>query len=97
MEQRKTERLLLNILPSSIADQLKDTPTTIAEQYESVTILFADIVGFTKLSAEISATELVKLLNYVFSAFDQLTERYNLENQTIGDAYMAPAVYLLPD
>ena len=90
LEQRKTERLLLNILPSSIANQLKDAPATIAEQYESVTILFADIVGFTKLSSQISATELVKLLNYIFSAFDQLTEHYELEKiKTIGDAYMA--------
>lgn len=89
LEQRKTERLLLNILPASIANQLKDTPTTIAEHYETVTILFADIVGFTKLSTQISATELVKLLNYIFSAFDQLTERYELEKiKTIGDAYM---------
>ncbi len=90
IEQLKTERLLLNILPVSIANQLKDTPTTIAEHYDAVTILFADIVGFTKLSSEISATELVKLLNYIFSAFDQLTERYELEKiKTIGDAYMA--------
>lgn len=90
IEQLKTERLLLNILPASIANQLKDTPTTIAEHYEMVTILFADIVGFTQLSSEISATELVKLLNYIFSAFDQLTERYELEKiKTIGDAYMA--------
>jgi PAS domain S-box-containing protein len=90
LEQLKTERLLLNILPVSIANQLKDTPATIAEDYDAVTILFADIVGFTQLSSEISATELVKLLNYIFSAFDQLTERYELEKiKTIGDAYMA--------
>ncbi|KPQ33332.1 MAG: adenylate cyclase, family 3 [Phormidium sp. OSCR] len=97
LEQLKTERLLLNILPVSIANQLKDTPTTIAEHYESVTILFADIVGFTKLSSEISATELVKLLNYIFSAFDQLSERYELEKiKTIGDAYMAAGGLPIP-
>jgi class 3 adenylate cyclase len=88
-EQIKTEKLLLNILPKPIAEQLKDTPTTIAEHYEMVTILFADIVGFTSLSSQIPAPELVKLLNYVFSAFDRLSEQYGLEKiKTIGDAYM---------
>lgn len=88
-EQMKTEKLLLNILPKPIAEQLKDTPTTIAEHYEMVTILFADIVGFTSLSSQIPAPELVKLLNYVFSAFDRLSEQYGLEKiKTIGDAYM---------
>jgi len=88
-EQIKTEKLLLNILPAAIAERLKDEPTTIADNYTEVTILFADIVGFTKLSSQIPATELVQLLNHVFSAFDRLSERHGLEKiKTIGDAYM---------
>ncbi len=88
-EQEKSERLLLNILPEAIAQQLKDGNSNIAQKFDAVTILFADIVGFTKLSAVISATELVDLLNEIFSAFDRLTEQYGLEKiKTIGDAYM---------
>ncbi|OAB55184.1 hypothetical protein AY599_08345 [Leptolyngbya valderiana BDU 20041] len=88
-EQIETEKLLLNILPAAIAKRLKNESKTIADDYTSVTILFADIVGFTKLSSQIPATELVQLLNYVFSAFDRLSERHGLEKiKTIGDAYM---------
>ncbi|MGC9502848.1 MAG: adenylate/guanylate cyclase domain-containing protein [Baaleninema sp.] len=88
-EQIETEKLLLNILPAAIAKRLKDESKTIADDYTAVTILFADIVGFTKLSSQIPATELVQLLNYVFSAFDRLSERHGLEKiKTIGDAYM---------
>ncbi|MBE9040829.1 PAS domain S-box protein [Oscillatoriales cyanobacterium LEGE 11467] len=89
-EQREqTERLLLNILPEAIADRLKQEEGIIAEDFEEVTVLFADIVGFTELSAQISATDLVRLLNQVFSAFDKLSEKHGLEKiKTIGDAYM---------
>ncbi len=88
-EQEKSERLLLNILPEPIAAQLKQNPSVIAERFESVTILFADIVNFTQLSARIPATQLVCILNDIFSAFDRLAERYDLEKiKTIGDAYM---------
>jgi PAS domain S-box-containing protein len=87
--KQQSERLLLNILPRSIAEQLKQTPGAIAQQFDEVTILFADIVGFTPLSAKMSPIELVNLLNSVFSAFDQLAEQYDLEKiKTIGDAYM---------
>jgi adenylate cyclase len=89
LERAKSERLLLNILPRSIAVQLKQEPTAIAEHFEEVSILFADIVGFTPLSERMSAIELVKLLNHIFSDFDRLTEKYGLEKiKTIGDAYM---------
>jgi adenylate cyclase len=88
-EQEKSERLLLNILPEAVAQQLKQEHQTIAESFAEVTVLFADIVGFTRISASIPATELVKLLNQIFSTFDDLAERHGLEKiKTIGDAYM---------
>ena len=89
IEQEKSERLLLNVLPKAIADRLKREPGTIADTFENVTVLFADIAGFTKLSSRISATELVKLLNEIFSSFDFLAMQHGLEKiKTIGDAYM---------
>lgn len=89
MEQKKSELLLQNILPKKIAKQLKQDQKLIAESFDNVTVLFADIVGFTNLSSETSATELVNLLNQVFSAFDLLVVKYDLEKiKTIGDAYM---------
>lgn len=88
-EQEKSERLLLNILPSSIAQRLKAGDNSIADGFSSVTILFADLVEFTQLSERIPPAELVALLNEIFSAFDRLTEQYGLEKiKTIGDAYM---------
>lgn len=90
LEQEKSERLLLNILPSSVAQQLKQSPGVIAERFEEVTVLFADIVDFTPLSASIPPEELVNLLNDIFSLFDHLAEKHGLEKiKTIGDAYMA--------
>lgn len=88
-EREKVDRLLLNILPQSIAERLKHEQITIADSYTEATIMFADIVGFTPLSTRLSATELVSLLNKIFSAFDQLSEQHGLEKiKTIGDAYM---------
>lgn len=89
LEQQKSERLLLNILPEPIAQQLKDGHSSIAEGFAEVTILFADMVGFTQLSEHIPPGQLVNLLNEIFSAFDQLSEKHGLEKiKTIGDAYM---------
>lgn len=89
IEQAKAERLLLNILPAEIAEKLKQDQTAIADRFEEVTILFADIVNFTELSTKISPVELVSCLNQIFSAFDQLAEQHGLEKiKTIGDAYM---------
>ena len=89
MEQEKSEALLLNILPKAIAGRLKQSQDAIAEQFEEVTILFADIVGFTPLSARLQPVELVNLLNQIFSNFDRLADKYGLEKiKTIGDAYM---------
>ncbi len=91
-EKDKSEKLLLNILPEPIAEKLKAENGTIAESFAEATILFADIVDFTKLSARISPEELVEFLNHVFSAFDTLAETHGMEKiKTIGDAYMVVA------
>ncbi|WP_353930351.1 adenylate/guanylate cyclase domain-containing protein [Okeanomitos corallinicola TIOX110] len=88
-EKQKSDRLLLNILPAEIAQQLKQEESAIANRFDEVTILFADIVNFTGLSAQISPIELVNSLNEIFSNFDRLAEFYGLEKiKTIGDAYM---------
>jgi len=87
---RENQRLLLNVLPASIAEKLKQQTGIIAERDDDVSVLFADIVGFTPLSARLSPTALVEMLNRVFSGFDELTDRHGLEKiKTIGDAYMA--------
>ncbi|HAX75442.1 MAG TPA: adenylate/guanylate cyclase with GAF sensor(s) [Cyanobacteria bacterium UBA11372] len=91
-QQQKTEQLLLNILPEPVAHRLKQDPSAIADHFEDVTVLFADLVGFTEFSASTSPGELVNILNVVFSEFDRLAERHGLEKiKTIGDAYMAVA------
>jgi adenylate cyclase len=88
-EQEKSERLLLNILPKPIAERLKQGWNTIADSFSEVTVLFADIVDFTRLSVKVSPTDLVNLLNQIFSTFDQMAEKHGLEKiKTIGDAYM---------
>ncbi|CAD5972293.1 Adenylate cyclase [Planktothrix tepida] len=96
-EREKSERLLLNILPQSIAEQLKQNPHSIAERFEQATIMFADIVDFTGFSARISPSELVDLLNQIFSAFDELADKHNLEKiKTIGDSYMVAGGLPMP-
>lgn len=90
VEQMKSEKLMLNILPKPIADRLKRGEKNIAGSYPEVTVLFSDLVGFTKMSATKTAPELVKLLNDIFSRFDKRAELLGLEKiKTIGDAYMA--------
>lgn len=89
-EQEKSEKLLLNILPKHVAERIKAGDTNIAEMYMDVTVLFADLVGFTSLAADIPVRELLTLLNEVFTRFDTLTAKHGLEKiKTIGDAYMA--------
>jgi class 3 adenylate cyclase len=89
-EQEKSERLLLNILPQPVADRMKKGEINIADNFSDATVLVADLVGFTTLSAHIGPEQIVQLLNEIFSAFDFLTERHGLEKiKTIGDAYMA--------
>jgi PAS domain S-box-containing protein len=95
LARKKSEVLLLNILPQPIAERLKRLERgqrTIADSFDAVTILFADLVDFTKFSAQTSPTELVELLNIIFSKFDNLAEQHDLEKiKTIGDAYMVVA------
>ena len=87
--ERQSDELLRNILPAMIAERLKQGERTIAERFEEATVLFADLVGFTTLAAKLPPRELVEILNQVFSRFDQLADRYDLEKiKTIGDAYM---------
>jgi class 3 adenylate cyclase len=89
VEQEKSEQLLLNILPKAIAERMKKGETNIADSFPDVTVLVADLVGFTTLSAHIGPEQIVQLLNEIFSAFDLLTEKHGLEKiKTIGDAYM---------
>lgn len=88
-EQLKSDKLLLNILPESVADRLKKGEETISDGYLEATVLFADIVGFTSLSEELIPVELVAYLNRVFSCFDDLVKIHGLEKiKTIGDGYM---------
>ena len=88
-EHARSERLLLNILPAPIAERLKVSDGIIADGFHAVTVLFADIVGFTPLAETMSPNEVVELLNDVFSAFDELVEAHGLEKiKTIGDGYM---------
>lgn len=97
LEQKKSEQLLLNILPEPIANQLKQNLGVIAQQFNEVTIMFADIVGFTPLSARLKPIELVNLLNQIFSSFDELAEQLGLEKiKTVGDAYMVAAGLPIP-
>jgi adenylate cyclase len=88
-EQKKSERVLFNVLPSNIAERLKNNQGLIADGYADVTVMFADLVNFTQLTEQMSPEQMVGLLNTVFSGFDDLSEKYGLEKiKTIGDAYM---------
>lgn len=89
IEQEKSERLLLNILPGPVAERLKDSQSTIADGFADVTVMFADIVNFTAIAAGMSPSQIFSMLNRVFSTFDALAEKHGLEKiKTIGDAYM---------
>src|ERR671936_3208818 len=91
-EQARAESLLLNILPQSIADKLKAETQTIADQFSSASILFADVADFTPLAERLPPAEVVGVLDHLFSHFDDLAERYGLEKiKTIGDCYMVAA------
>jgi class 3 adenylate cyclase len=85
----ENEALLLNILPRSIADRLRGGETVIADRFDDMAVLFADVVGFTELSSRLTPNEVVSLLNDVFTTCDHLAERFGLEKiKTVGDAYM---------
>jgi guanylate cyclase len=90
--EERSEKLLLNVLPESIAIRLKRGEEPIADHYDEITVLFADLVGFTVRSAEETPAATVAVLNEVFSVFDGLVRRYGLEKiRTIGDSYMVAA------
>jgi class 3 adenylate cyclase len=89
LEQERSERLLLNVLPAPIAARLKAGEAVIADAFPEVTVLFADLVDFTRRSQRIGPAQVVATLNELFSAFDRLAQRHGLEKiKTIGDAYM---------
>ena len=88
-EQEKSETLLLNILPKQIADILKKEERVIADRYDNASIMFADLSGFTPMSAQMQPEEMIALLNKLYSHFDSLAEKYDVEKiRTIGDNYM---------
>lgn len=90
--RQRADDLLLNTLPRSVAERLKSGAQTIADGYDSVTVLFADIVNFTQMSADADPAAVVRLLNRIFSDFDDLAARHGLEKiKTVGDAYMVAA------
>ena len=96
-ERARAERLLLNVLPAEVAAELKEHGKTRARRFESVSVLFADLVGFTPLSASMDPEEMVDLLNDVFTHFDDLADRYGCEKiRTIGDGYMVAAGVPVP-
>lgn len=96
-EYDRSENLLLSILPETIARRLKTEPQTIADRHPAVTVLFADLVGFTELAGQKPAEKLLDMLNHIFSRFDMLVDRYGLEKiKTIGDAYMVAGGIPLP-
>jgi len=88
-EQKKSEQLLLNVLPLNIAQRLKDNHALIADGHSDVTVMFADITNFTQMTEQMAPKQMVGLLNTLFSWFDAMTDKYGLEKiKTIGDAYM---------
>ena len=92
VERENSERLLLNILPRPIAERMKKGQTSIADHHPDVTVLLADLVGFTALTSHVAPEEIVSLLNEIFSTFDLLAEKHRLEKiKTMGDAYMVAA------
>lgn len=89
IEQDRSERLLLNILPGPVAERLKHDNQTIADGFADVTVMFVDIVNFTKIAEGLTPQQVFSMLNRIFSSFDELAEQYGMEKiKTIGDAYM---------
>ena len=89
LEQERSERLLLNILPGSIAERLKNSNQTIADGFADVSVMFVDIVNFTRVAEGLNPQQVFSMLNKIFSSFDELAEKFGMEKiKTIGDAYM---------
>lgn len=97
-EKKKSDELLLNILPEEVARELKETGHTTAHQYDRVTVMFTDFVDFTILSEQMDSQELVEELHNCFKAFDAIMSKHGIEKiKTIGDAYLAVCGLPLPD
>lgn len=97
VEKKKTDDLLLNILPSDVADELKKTGQVKPVYYDSVTVLFTDFKGFTSIAGKLTPKEVLQELDHYFSAFDAIIERHDLEKlKTIGDAYMCAGGLPIP-
>jgi class 3 adenylate cyclase len=91
-ENLRSENLILNVLPESVADRLKDSDDTIVDEFAQVSILFCDICGFTPLSSKMPAKNVVAMLNDMFTGFDEIADKYQVEKiKTMGDCYMAVA------
>ncbi len=98
LERDRSERLLLNILPYEIAEELKETGKSEARDFREVTVLFTDFEGFTGISEKMTAKDLVEAINHYFKAFDEIISRYDIEKiKTIGDSYMAAGGLPIPD
>ncbi len=96
-ERRRAESLLLNVLPAAIAAELKEHGETKARRFDSISVLFADVVGFTTMTAAMEPEEMVDRLNLIFTHFDTLADRYGCEKiRTIGDGYMVAAGVPVP-
>ncbi len=97
-EKERSDELLLNILPAEVATELKQKGHTDAKNYESVTVMFTDFIGFTKVAERLSATDLVSEIDSCFKAFDYIMDKYNLEKiKTIGDSYMCAGGIPVPN
>ena len=97
VEKDRSEHLLLNILPAEIAAELKQKGRADARDFETVSILFTDFIGFTEQSSKLSASDLVRELNHCFEGFDNIAEKYGIEKiKTIGDSYMAAGGLPIP-
>ena len=91
-ERRKTEKLLLNIIPKSISNRLKNNSKTVAEKFENASVVFIDIAGFTNICGNFEPEDIVRVLNIIYTRFDKIADKYGLEKiKTIGDCYMAAA------
>lgn len=97
-EREKSDQLLLSIFPETIADKLRNSNRSVADSFENVTIFFADIVGFSQLASNKNPSEVVAMLDEIFSEFDALVDKYGIEKiKTIGDSYMAVGGLPVPD
>lgn len=98
IEKENSDKLLRNILPEEIAEELKKTGTAIPKSYEQVTILFTDFKGFTKSSEKLTPKDIIEKLDYCFANFDRIISKYNLEKiKTIGDSYMCAGGIPVPN